>query len=95
MHGSWIRAGVCTVLDAARAEGLEPDFTKFFSGQEVDDEVCRRVEADQQVGHPRDDVDDRNFGDGAVVAETANLVANNQLVQVRNHLQRLAEDEQR
>ena len=59
MHGSWIRAGVCTVLDAARAEGLEPDFTKFFSGQEVDDEVCRRVEADEKVGEIEAGLDER------------------------------------
>ena len=80
---------------ALLAVGLDPGPPELFTVEVVDEKVCRRVEADQQVGHPRDDVDDRNFGDGAVVAETANLVANNQLVQVRNHLQRLAEDEQR
>lgn len=47
-----------------------------------------------QVGHPGDDIDGRNLRDGAVVSEAANLVAHNQLVQVRNDLERLAEDEE-
>ena len=74
--------------------GFDPGPAELFPVEIVDEKVGRRVEADEQVGHPGDDINDWNLGDGAVVAETADLVANDQLVQVGNHLQRLAEDEE-
>ena len=49
MQGGLVGTGVGTGFGAAPAEGLEPDPPEFFSGQEVDDEVGRRVEADEEV----------------------------------------------
>ena len=49
MHGGLVRTGFGTGFCTPPAEGLEPDSPEFFSCEEVDDEVCRRVEADEEV----------------------------------------------
>ena len=49
MQGGLVGTGFGTGFGATPAEGLEPDPPEFFSGQEIDDEVGRGVEADEEV----------------------------------------------
>lgn len=85
------------IVEAAPATpvGVDPRLPELLPVQVVNEEVRGRVEADEEVGEPHDDIHHRDFAHGAVVAEVAVVAAHDQLVQVRNDLKGLTEDEKR
>ena len=70
--------------------GLDPSATELLPAQQVDEEVSGGVDADQEVGEVHNLVDERRRG---ALRLRVHVVAVNHLVDVGEHLERLADDE--
>ena len=60
----------CLVVAASSAKCFEPNSSELFSGQQVDHEVGRRVEADQQVRQAQAGLHERRHDAGLALVRT-------------------------
>jgi len=83
-----------TFATESYAISFNPCLPKLLSIEVVNKKVCWRVEADKEVWKSHDDIHHRNFTHCTIVAQISTVSADNQLVQIRNNLKGLAENEQ-
>jgi hypothetical protein len=69
-RGGLIGSGVRVVVAALPEEGVEPNPPELFSGQQVDDEVRGRVEADQKVRQTQAGLHERGHDAGFAFVRT-------------------------